>query len=149
MLHHSLEIHQREDQGITILDLRGKLDLGRGDIALQDFVGGLLEHGNRQLILDLAHVSDIDDAGAGMLLILAEQYQAAGGKLVLLQADSVHAEIYERARVEAMVQVYGNQLDAVNSFFPDRTVTHYDILDYVESHTPHEETRENDKDHKS
>jgi len=143
---HSLDIHQREDQGVTILDLHGKLDMGHGDITLRDFVCNLLAQGNRQLILDLAHVSEIDTAGSGALLFLAQEYHAAGGKLVLLQVGRVHAEVYEVARLESVMEIYGTQVDAVNSFFPDRAVAHYDILDYVESHPPHEDAHQ-DKDH--
>jgi anti-sigma B factor antagonist len=139
MLHHKdLEIHQRETQGVVILDLRGKLEMGRGDIALREYAENALEQGNRKLILDLAQVSAVDSAGAGVLLFLFDQYRAQGGKLVLLKLDKVHAEIYEVARLETVMEMYTDEVDAVNSFFPDRAVAHYDILDYVESH-------ENDK----
>jgi hypothetical protein len=39
------------------------------------------------------------------------------------------------------VEIYRDQLDAINSFFPDRKVARYDILDYVESHVPHEDQK--------
>ncbi|MGP0071983.1 MAG: STAS domain-containing protein [Bryobacteraceae bacterium] len=143
MLHHTnLEIHQRENEGVVILDLHGKIEMGRGDIALREFVQTLLEQGNRQLILDLAQVSAVDTAGAGVLLFLADEYRAQGGKLVLLKVDKVHAEIYEVARLETVMEFCPDEIDAVNSFFPDRVTRHYDILNYVESQ-PHE-----DQDHK-
>lgn len=143
MLNHSLEIHQRESQNITILDLRGKLEMGTGDVTLRDFAEVLLRNGNRQLMLNMAHVSAIDTAGSGVLLFLAQEYSVAGGRLVLAHLDHVHANIYEMARLESVVEIYANELDAVNSFFPDRNVSHYDILDYVESLPAHES--ENDK----
>jgi anti-sigma B factor antagonist len=143
MLHHtSLEIHQREDEGVVILDLHGKIEMGQGDIALREFVQTLLEQGNLQLVLNLAQVSAVDTAGAGLLLFLSDEYRAKGGKLVLLKVDKVHAEIYEVARMEAVMEFCPDEIDAVNSFFPDRVTPHYDILNYVESQE-HE-----DKDHK-
>ena len=143
MLHHtSLEIHQRDCEGIVALDLHGKIEMGRGDIALREFVQTLLEQGNRQLILNLAQVAAVDTAGAGVLLFLSDEYRAQRGKLVLLKVDKVHAEIYEVARLEAVMEFYPDEIDAVNSFFPDRVTPHYDILNYVESQ-PHE-----DQDHK-
>jgi hypothetical protein len=30
------------------------------------------------------------------------------------------------------MEVYQNEPDAVNGFFPDRAVTHYDILDFLD-----------------
>jgi anti-sigma B factor antagonist len=131
--HHNLEIHQREKEGIVVLDLHGKLEMGRGDIALRDSVENLLGQGNRRLILNLDQVSEIDTAGSGVLLSLAQQYRQDGGKMVLFHVDRVHAKIYEMTRLEAVMEIYPDEIDAVNSFFPGRTPPHYDILDYVES----------------
>jgi anti-sigma B factor antagonist len=130
--HDHLEIHQRENEGIAILDLKGHLVLGRGDNSLREAVQSLFDGGNRKLVLNLAHVSNVDNSGAGVLFALAQQYGAAGGKLVLVQLVHVHAELSEMARLEATIELYELELDAVNSFFPDRMIKHYDILDYVE-----------------
>jgi len=134
MFHHAdLEIHQREIEGVLILDLSGKLEMGRGDIALRDFVETLLGQGNRKLLLDMAKVLAIDTSGSGVLLILAQEYRAAGGRMGLFHVDRGHAKIYEMARLESVLEVYPDEIDAVNSFFPGRTTAHYDILNYVES----------------
>jgi anti-sigma B factor antagonist len=139
MFHHdNLDIHQRENEGIVILDLHGKLVMGGADIALRDCVQSLFDPGNRQLILDLAKISEIDTSGMGVLLLLAEQYRSGGGKLVLFNVAHTHGEVYEMARLETALEIYRDELDAINSFFPDRKVIRYDILDYVESHAPHE-----------
>jgi len=139
--HDKLEIHQRENEGIAILDLKGHLVLGSGDAALREFVGSLFDGGNRKLALNLAHVSNMDNSGADLLLALAQQYSAAGGKLVLVQLAHVHEELYEMARLEAILEFYDLELDALNSFFPDRAIKHYDILDYVEHRNDPEEKK--------
>jgi anti-sigma B factor antagonist len=130
--HDKLEMHQRENEGIVVLDLKGHLVLGAGDNSLRDTVQSLFDGGNRKLVLNLAHLSNIDSAGAAVLYALAQQYGAAGGKLVLVQLVHVHAELSEMARLEATIEFYQLELDAVNSFFPERVIRHYDILDYVE-----------------
>ena len=103
-----------------ILDLDGRLVMGGGDIALRDFVQSLFDDGNRQLILNLAEVSEIDTSGNGVLLFLAQEYRDAGGKMVLFNIAHAHGKVYEMARLEAAVEIYRDELDAVNSFFPDR-----------------------------
>jgi len=133
MLHNqNFEIRQREREEIVILDLHVKLVMGSGDIALSDFVENLLGQGNRRLILNLEQVAEIDTAGSGVLLLLAQRYRTEGGRMVLYHVDRVHAEIYEIARLEAVMEIYRDEIDAVNGFFPDRTPPHYDILEYVE-----------------
>jgi anti-sigma B factor antagonist len=142
--HDRLKIHQRENEGIVILDLNGHLVLGSGDNALRESVQSLFDAGNRQLALNLAGVSNIDTVGGGALLLLAQEYVASGGRLVLFQLAHTHGEIYEKARLEAALEIYGTELDAVNSFFPDRAVQHYDILDYIE-HRDHQTDPEKKK----
>jgi len=137
--HSALEIQQRENQGIVVLELRGKLEMGDGDLILREYVEPLLAQGNRLLAHDLKHVSAIDTAGSGLLLYLAQQYGAAGGRMVLFHLDPAHAKIYELARLEAVVEIYNDEIDAINSFFPDRATPHYDILEYVENQTAHED----------
>ncbi|MBV9770457.1 MAG: hypothetical protein JOZ32_12860, partial [Bryobacterales bacterium] len=75
MFHHNkLDIQQREKEGIDILDLKGRLVLGAGDIALRDFVQSLFDNGNRQLIHNLQEISEIDTSGMQVLLFLSEEY---------------------------------------------------------------------------
>jgi anti-sigma B factor antagonist len=139
MLHHNqLDIQQRENEGIVILDLHGHLVMGGGDITLRDFVQALFDQLNRQLILDLAKIFEIDTSGMEVLLFLAEQYRNGGGKLVLFNLAHTHGKVYEMARIETAIEIYRDELDAINSFFPDRKVAHYDILEYIESQ-PHED----------
>jgi len=143
--HDQLNIHQRENEGIVILDLKGHLVIGSGDRALREAVQALFDAGNRQLILNLADVSNIDTLGTEALVFLGEQYRTAGGKLVLFQLAHAHGEVYEKARLEASLEIYAVELDAVNSFFPDRAAPHYDILDYVEHRLKPEENAEEKK----
>lgn len=143
-----LDIHQREDQGIVILELHGKLHLGSGDEALREFVESLLAEGKRQVLLDLSRISDIDDAGVKTLLILAGKYSGAGGRLALFGLTSAHAAIYEAAHLGSAIGNYPSEVDGINSFFPDRATAHYDILDYVECHS-HEDHAGEEKERKA
>lgn len=131
----NLEIGQRARDGISILDLSGHLVMGDGDTALRSAVQALFDSGNRQLILNMAEVSRIDTSGVGTLLFLSQQYREAGGRLIVFQLAHAHGELYEMARLEAALEIYSEEIDAVNSFFPERAVKHYDILDFVE-HRP-------------
>src|SRR5579859_1897368 len=113
--HDFLEINRREREGIIILDLKGHIVMGAGDTALREYVQTLFNGGNRRLILNLAGVSNIDTIGSGGLLFLAEEYRRAGGRLVVFQLSHTHGKLYEMARLEAALEIYNEELDAVNS----------------------------------
>ena len=61
----SLHIEQRESEGIIILDLKGPLTLGHGDLELRDRLPALHQSGKVNIILNLKDVSDIDSTGLG------------------------------------------------------------------------------------
>ena len=127
-----LEIEQREIQGIFLLDLKGRLVLGDEDLALRQRLMTLLGTGRHNAILDLKEVTDIDTTGLGTLVFCALRFREAGGKLVLLHLSDSQARLPDTLKLNAVFETYQDEVDAVNSFFPERAVSRYDILDFVE-----------------
>ena len=126
-----LEVKQRERDGIVILDLEGRLVLGEEELALRQRIESLVEGGARKLILNVKGISEIDSTGQGTLEFCAEKFRAAGGKCVLLNLDPTHIESADVLKLSTLFDTFQDELDAVNSFFPERTVPHYDILEFV------------------
>ena len=80
----SLQIEQRESQGVVILDLKGPLAFGQGDSELRDRLAALHQTGNVNIVLNLKDVSHIDSAGLGTLVFGLARLRKAGGKLALI-----------------------------------------------------------------
>ena len=127
-----LEIQQREKEGITILDLKGRVVLGREDLSLRERLLSLLANGIRNVILNLKEVTHIDTAGVGTLVLCTERFRAAGGRIVLVNLSPAQVSIANILKLDSELDIYPDELDAINSFFPDRAVRHYDILELVE-----------------
>jgi anti-sigma B factor antagonist len=128
----NLEIEQREKEGIFILDLKGRLVLGREDLALRQKLQSLLDAGRHNVILNLKDVSNIDTTGLGTLVSWALRFRESGGKLVLLNLGESQARLPDMLKLNAAFETYQDENAAVNSFFPERAFQHYDILDFVE-----------------
>jgi anti-sigma B factor antagonist len=127
-----LEIKQREREGITLLDLNGKIVLGEEDSSLRQHLESLLARGTQKVILNLRQVTDLDSAALGTLVLIATRFRDSGGKLVLLNMASSHAKLPEILKLNTVFETYQDEVDALNSFFPERKITHYDILEFVE-----------------
>ena len=68
----ALDIQQREREGITILDLEGRITVGPEATALAGKVAtAVVRSGIKNLILNLAKVDYIDSTGLGALVICA------------------------------------------------------------------------------
>ena len=127
----ALEIHHRQRDGIEIVDLRGKLTIGEEDAALRNELQSLVRAGKLKVILNLEHVSEIDTAGLGTLTFAATIFSDAGGKVVLLHLHPSHMELFLLFKLEVVFEVFDDEIEAVNSFFPDRAVKRVDVLSLV------------------
>jgi|SRR5579871_66302 len=127
----SLHIEERENEGIMILDLKGPLTLGHGDLELRDRLPALHQSGKVNIILNLKDVSDIDSTGLGTLVGLA-RLRKAGGRLALVNLDRAHLELFLLTKLAIAFEFFDDEQDAVNSFFPDRALKCFDILKFVQ-----------------
>lgn len=127
-----LQIDQRETEGIVILDLKGPLILGPEDVALRQRLQALRESGHLNVALNLRDVSDLDTSALGTLIFCSEKFRQAGGRLVLLNLSPSHTELSNTVKLNTVFDIYQDEVAAVNSFFPDRVVPRYDILEFVE-----------------
>ena len=65
----ALEIQQREREGITVLELNGRITVGPEASALRDKCAQLMAEGKKNLVLELSKVDFIDSTGLGALVI--------------------------------------------------------------------------------
>ena len=131
----NLEIKQREREGIVILDLRGRLTLGPEDTWLREEVKKLRREGRARVILNLRKVGHLDTAGLGTLVLCRAALRQAGGDLVMLNLNPAHAGVLVVARLEGMFDTFQDEQDAVNSFFPNRRISRFDILSFVKDNS--------------
>jgi anti-sigma B factor antagonist len=128
----SLHIEQRESEGIVILDLKGPLTLGHGDLELRDRLPALHQSGKVNIILNLKEVTDIDSTGLGTLVFGLTRLRKAGGRLALLNVNRTHLKLFLLTRLAIAFEFFDDEQDAVNSFFPDRELKHFDVLEFVQ-----------------
>ena len=125
------QLDQREKEGIWILDLRGHLITGDSEAILRTAIVALAEARAVNVILTFAGVTEIDDDGLGALVFCHARIVRSGGALKLLNLP-LHLSLMVLTKLDTVFEVFTEEQDAVNSFFPDRAVRHYDILEWVQ-----------------
>jgi anti-sigma B factor antagonist len=128
----ALEIKQREREGITILDLDGRLVVGEHSAALREKIRELCEADVQRIILNLAAVDYIDSTGLGGLVISFTSIKKAGGALKLLNLSRRNIELLILTKLTTVFELFDDEQDAVNSFFPNRAIKKFDILSFVQ-----------------
>jgi anti-sigma B factor antagonist len=131
----SLHIVHRDREGIEILDLRGRLVFGPGDLRLQEELDQIVAAGKNCVVINVNDVSEMDDKGFSTLMFACTRLRKAGGGLALVDLTPSHIEDLVAARLvagsELFKEVFQNEQDAIDSFFPGRRAQRYDILEYI------------------
>ncbi|MGB9604788.1 MAG: STAS domain-containing protein [Bryobacteraceae bacterium] len=128
----ALQIQQREREGITLLDLEGRITAGEEAALLRETLRQLAESGKNRVILNLEKVDYIDSTGLGTLVMGYTTLRKAGGALKLLHLSRRNIELIVFTKLETVFEIFDDELDAVNSFFPGRSVRRFDILSFVQ-----------------
>ena len=127
----ALDIRERTIEEVTIFDVRGRLTGGENVTMLRDHIKRYLEGGNCRVILNLAEVDYIDSSGLGALVICYTSTKKAGGALKLLKLSLRNIELLILTKLTTVFEIFQDEQDAVNSFYPNRKIQKFDILDFV------------------
>ena len=136
----SLEIHEREREGIVILDLKGRLIVGEPVSSLREKIRELSDAGNVNIILNLEHVDYIDSTGLGGLVICYTTMKKANGALKILNLSKRNVELLVLTKLTTVFDVFVDEQDAINSFFPNRQIRKFDILSFVQDQSQQQDS---------
>jgi anti-sigma B factor antagonist len=128
----SLEIHQRENEGITVLEMKGRITLGKEATALREKVAELTTANVRSVVFNLQGVDYIDSTGLGALVMCVTTMRKAGGNVKLVHLNKRNIELLVMTRLATCFEIFTDEGDAVGSYYPDRKIKSFDILDFVQ-----------------
>jgi anti-sigma B factor antagonist len=127
-----LEIGQREREGVVLLDLKGRITAGDEAAALRASIEKLERLAGFRLILNMHGVEYVDSTGLGALVMCATSARNAKGAVRLLHVNRRNIELLVMTKIDTIFEVFDDETDAVNSFFPDREIKRFDILAFVQ-----------------
>ena len=111
-----MEIAERTENDVTILDLKGKMTLGEGDELLKDKINSLLSQGRKRLLLNLEGVPYIDSAGLGEVVRTYTTVSRQGGSLKLLNLTKRIEDLLSITKLLTVFETYESESDAVASY---------------------------------
>jgi anti-sigma B factor antagonist len=112
----SLEITQRETNGIYLLALKGRLVLGEESRGLLTLIDNLLASGATRMVINLEQVNYVDSAGIGALIEMQRKTKAKGGSMKLCHLGPNLRQALEMARLLPIFDTCASESAAVASF---------------------------------
>jgi anti-sigma B factor antagonist len=112
----SLNIKDRQAGNVIVLDIEGDLRIGGNSTALRKAVRRLLQEGQKQILLNLAHVAFIDSSGLGELIASRLLMDEDGGQIKLLHLTPRVRELLTITELLTVFDVYEDEAKALASF---------------------------------
>ncbi len=112
----SVKISTRQVDGVTILDMSGRITLGEGSVQLRDAVRDLLGKGQKHILLNLGDVTYIDSSGIGELVSAFTTAKNQGGELKLLNLTRKVHDLLQITKLYTVFDVKDDEASAIASF---------------------------------
>jgi anti-sigma B factor antagonist len=112
----ALAIASREVDGVTVLDLSGRITLGEGSVQLRDAIRDLIGKGQRRILLDLGEVNYIDSSGLGELVSAFTTAKNQGANLKLLKLTKKVHDLLQLTKLYTVFDIYDDEANAIASF---------------------------------
>ena len=112
----TMKANTRQVDGVTIVDLSGRITLGEGSVILRDTVRDLVGKGNKKILLNLGEVNYIDSSGIGELVSAFTTVRNQGGELKLLNLTKKVHDLLQITKLNTLFDIFEDEAAAVASF---------------------------------
>ncbi len=110
-----MEILKREEGNVSILELKGRLDLASGG-ALKEAVKNIFANNKSSVHINLEKVEFINSSGLGSLVSVMKEIRLNKGRLTLSDMESYVKEIFEITQLSHIFEIYDSEKEAIESF---------------------------------
>ncbi|OFV94705.1 MAG: anti-anti-sigma factor [Acidobacteria bacterium RIFCSPLOWO2_02_FULL_61_28] len=112
----SLKAGSRQVDGVTIVDLSGRIVLGEATTTLREMLQNLLSQGQKKILLNLAEISYIDSSGLGALVSGYTTLSGQQGQLKLLNLTKKVHDLLQITKLLTVFEVHTDEATAIRSF---------------------------------
>jgi anti-sigma B factor antagonist len=111
-----MQIEERVESEVTILDLKGKITLGEGDEVLKDKINSLILQNRKRILLNLEDVPYIDSAGLGEIVRTYTTVSRQGGQLKLVNLTKRITDLLSITKLLTVFETFDTEQEALQSF---------------------------------
>jgi anti-sigma B factor antagonist len=106
----------RQLDGVTVVDMSGRITLGEGSVILRDTIRDLIGKGQKKILLNLGDVTYIDSSGIGELVSAFTAVRREGGELKLLNLTKKVHDLLQITKLYTVFDIKDDETAAIKSF---------------------------------
>ena len=111
-----MEINIRTEGEVTVLDLKGNVTLGAGELKMRETIDQLIASGQKKLLLNMANVAVLDSSGIGAIIKSFTTAKKEGGKLKLVNLSRLARQLLSITGLLSVLEVFDDESSALASF---------------------------------
>ena len=114
-----LYIVEKLMSGIIVLDMRGRITLGRETETFRSKIRELIDAGHRRLILDLGEIIYIDSVGLSTLVASLASVRKQEGDMKLVRLPKGVHQLLQITRLATVFEIHNSVESALQAFGPE------------------------------
>ena len=111
-----MTVSTRQVDGVTIVDLSGRITLDEGSTLLRDTIKQLASQGQKHVLLNLGEVHYIDSSGIGELVNAFTTMRDQGGELKLLNLTRKVHDLIQITKLHTVFDIKDDEATAIQAF---------------------------------
>ena len=112
----SMKATNRQVDGVSVVDMSGRITLGEGSVVLRDTIRDLIGKGNKKILLNLGDVTYIDSSGIGELVSAFTAVRREGGELKLLNLTKKVHDLLQITKLYTVFDIKDDEAAAIKAF---------------------------------
>lgn len=112
----ALRMAERDVNGVTVVDIDGRIVLGEESNSFREKIKSLLAAGKKKIVLNLANVVYIDSAGLGTLVATFHSASSQGATLKMANLGTKFKEVLQVTKLMTVFDTYDSETAAIQSF---------------------------------
>lgn len=112
----ALRMSERDVNGVTVVDIDGRIVLGEESNSFREKIKSLLAAGKKKIVLNLANVVYIDSAGLGTLVATFHSASSQGATLKMTNLGAKFKEVLQVTKLMTVFDTYESETAAIQSF---------------------------------
>ncbi len=111
-----LKVSTRDVKGVKVIELSGKITIGKGDLVLREAVDQVLKEGQITILLNLGNVTYMDSAGIGELVACYKRVLERKGKMKLVNPAGRVQDLLALTKLDEYFDTFQTEQEALASF---------------------------------
>ncbi|NIS26715.1 STAS domain-containing protein [candidate division KSB1 bacterium] len=108
-----MKVGKKKVEGVPVFELEGKIMGGRESLQLSEHLQSLIQHGEKNIILNFSDVQWINSSGIGLLLSCMRELRNKGGDLHFVGLHGRISEYFKITKLDSVLKIYRNTDEAV------------------------------------